>query len=64
MVKTPPGGAPVVAAAIDDLQLEGVAGTIAGDDVVSVVAKDGRAEPADGPLTHLYHRFRTWSQEA
>lgn len=38
VVRTPPGAAQVVAAAIDNAQLSGVLGTVAGDDTVLVVA--------------------------
>lgn len=41
VVKTPPGHAGVVASAIDRGEIDGVAGTIAGDDTVLVVAKQG-----------------------
>ena len=46
VVKTPPGAAHVVAAAIDDSALDGVLGTVAGDDTMLIVADDetgGRA---------------------
>ena len=46
VVKTPPGAAHVVAAAIDDSDLDGVLGTVAGDDTMLVVADEdtgGRA---------------------
>jgi transcriptional regulator of arginine metabolism len=37
ILKTPPGAAQVVAAAIDGAQMEGVLGTVAGDDTVLIV---------------------------
>jgi transcriptional regulator of arginine metabolism len=37
VIRTPPGTANVVARAIDESQLEGVAGTVAGDDTIIVV---------------------------
>lgn len=40
VLKTPPGAAQVVAAAIDGAQLEGLLGTLAGDDTVLLVAAD------------------------
>ena len=40
LVHTPPGMADAVAAALDDADLDGLAGTIAGDDTVLVVARD------------------------
>lgn len=44
VLHTPPGAAHIVAAALDRAGLEAVAGTVAGDDTVLVVA----AEPASG----------------
>jgi transcriptional regulator of arginine metabolism len=43
VVRTPPGCAHVVASAIDRSGLEGVLGTVAGDDTLLVVAMAGRA---------------------
>jgi transcriptional regulator of arginine metabolism len=43
VVKTPPAGAHPVARAIDEAVIEGVAGTIAGDDTVFVAAPDASA---------------------
>jgi len=63
VIKTQPGSAMVVAAALDDLNLEGVAGTIAGDDAVLVVAKDGKPAPAPGAATELYEQFLEWRRE-
>ena len=40
VVKTPPGAAHLVAAAIDRTHLDGVVGTIAGDDTLMVVADE------------------------
>lgn len=40
LLKTPPGAAQVVAGAIDGALLEDVAGTVAGDDTVLVVASE------------------------
>ena len=37
---TPPGAAQVVAAAVDRAELEGILGTVAGDDTVLVVASE------------------------
>lgn len=64
LIKTLPGSAQVVAAALDALHLEGMAGTVAGDDAVLVVAKDGRPEPAPGHATELYRRFLSWYEES
>lgn len=44
VVKTRPGAAQVLAGAIDQAQLDGVLGTVAGDDTVLVVTPDGQAE--------------------
>lgn len=41
VIKTTPGGAPGLALAIDQAEIEGVAGTIAGDDAILVVCSDG-----------------------
>ena len=46
VVKTPPGAAHVVAAAVDDSGLDGILGTVAGDDTMLIVADEatgGRA---------------------
>ncbi len=46
VVKTPPGAAHVAAAAVDGAELEGVLGTVAGDDTMLIVADEetgGRA---------------------
>lgn len=46
VLRTPPGAAQVVAAALDSVELEGVIGTLAGDDTVLVItaAVDGGPE--------------------
>lgn len=41
LVKTPPGRAGMVALAIDRADIEGVAGTVAGDDTFIVIVKQG-----------------------
>lgn len=64
VIKTHQGCAQAVAASLDGLELEGVVGTVAGDDAVLVVVEDGRIEPAPGPAQELYHRFLSWGQEA
>jgi transcriptional regulator of arginine metabolism len=43
VVRTPPGTANVVASAIDESSLEGIAGTVAGDDTIIVVLSDRAA---------------------
>ena len=50
VVRTPPGTANLVARAIDESGLEGVAGTIAGDDTIIVVLSD---RAAAAPLKDL-----------
>jgi transcriptional regulator of arginine metabolism len=45
VLRTPPGAAQFLASAIDHSVLPGVLGTIAGDDTVLVIAREG----ADGP---------------
>jgi transcriptional regulator of arginine metabolism len=46
VLRTPPGAAQVVAAALDAVDMEGVIGTVAGDDTVLVIAavSDGGPE--------------------
>ena len=44
VVKTRPGAAHLLAGAIDQAGLDGVLGTVAGDDTVLVVTPDGAAE--------------------
>ncbi|MGH8928989.1 MAG: arginine repressor [Acidimicrobiia bacterium] len=51
VLRTPPGAAQVVAAALDAVEVDGVIGTVAGDDTVLVVA----ATPDGGP--HLQRRL-------
>ncbi len=41
VIRTPPGSAHVVASAIDRASMEGVLGTVAGDDTVLVIAVEG-----------------------
>lgn len=43
VLKTPPGAAHILGAAIDAADLEEVAGTVAGDDTVLVVAHEGHS---------------------
>jgi transcriptional regulator of arginine metabolism len=40
VLRTPPGAAQVVAAAIDNASVQGVLGTVAGDDTIIVVASE------------------------
>jgi transcriptional regulator of arginine metabolism len=41
MIRTPPGSAHVVASALDRTHLEGLLGTVAGDDTILAVAEEG-----------------------
>lgn len=41
VLKTPPGHAHMVASAIDRSEVQGVAGTVAGDDTILVICKQG-----------------------
>ena len=43
VIRTPPGTANLVARAIDESELEDIAGTVAGDDTILVVLADPRA---------------------
>lgn len=59
VVKTPPGHAQMVAAAIDRGPIEGVVGTVAGDDTILVVCRMGvQAEVVESrlrPLAGIFH---------
>jgi transcriptional regulator of arginine metabolism len=46
VLKTPPGGAQALAAAVDSERWKEVAGTIAGDDTVLIITPDRRARTA------------------
>jgi transcriptional regulator of arginine metabolism len=46
VLRTPPGSANLVANALDAAELDGVAGTIAGDDTIFIALADGVAPPA------------------
>jgi len=46
VIRTPPGTANLVARTIDESGLEGIAGTVAGDDTIIVVLTDGGAADA------------------
>lgn len=63
IVKTEPGGAQAVAAALDAAELPEVAGTVAGDDAVLVITKDGRTKPPPGAPTAVFQRFAGWLPE-
>lgn len=53
-LKTPPGGADAVAVALDRADLEEVAATLAGDDTVLVLVREG------GDRDELRRRIRSW----
>lgn len=55
LIKTLPGAASAVAAFVDELGIDGILGTIAGDDAILVVTKDAEpAPPPTGPTAHVY----------
>lgn len=43
VLRTPPGGAHLLAGAIDQAKVEGVLGTIAGDDTIMMITKDSNS---------------------
>lgn len=58
VVKTPPGGAQPVARALDAAPLDGVIGTVAGDDTVMIVCREGvRGEAVARRLRRLAGQF-------
>lgn len=62
LVKTLPGSAQVVAALLDSVEIEGVVGTVAGDDAILVVLADGRSQPPPGIPSQVYRTFQAWRQ--
>jgi transcriptional regulator of arginine metabolism len=56
VMKTSPGKASMAAAAIDNLKLDEVVGTLAGDDTIFIAVK-GRAEQSKA-IKHILHHFR------
>jgi transcriptional regulator of arginine metabolism len=46
VVRTPPGSAHVVASALDRTKIEGLLGTVAGDDTILVIAEEGHGGKA------------------
>lgn len=62
LVKTLPGSAQVVAAALDSVEVEGIVGTVAGDDAILVVLADGRSQPPPGLPSRVYRTFQAWRQ--
>lgn len=63
-LKTTPGSAQVVAAALDSVEIDGVVGTVAGDDAILVVLSDGQSQPPPGRPTELFRMFRSWKEES
>lgn len=53
VLRTPPGSAHVVASAIDRNGLENVVGTVAGDDTLLVIAREGEGDPVALQLQQL-----------
>jgi transcriptional regulator of arginine metabolism len=61
VLRTPAGGAQVVAAAVDALALAEIAGTVAGDDTVFVLTRTrGGARAAEQRLREARARGRRW----
>ncbi len=53
VLRTPPGSAHVVASALDRSSLDGVIGTVAGDDTVLVIGGEGSGSALAGNLSDL-----------
>lgn len=53
VLRTPPGSAHVVASAIDRNGLDGVVGTVAGDDTLLVIAREDQGDPVALQLQQL-----------
>jgi transcriptional regulator of arginine metabolism len=53
VLRTPPGSAHVVASAIDRNGLDNVVGTVAGDDTLLVIAREGWGDPVAEQLQQL-----------
>ncbi len=53
VLRTPPGSAHVVGSAIDRNGMDDVVGTVAGDDTVLVVAREGRGGPVAATMADL-----------
>ncbi|NLV92809.1 MAG: arginine repressor [Firmicutes bacterium] len=65
ILKTLPGTAPAVGAAIDDLEWPDVIATLAGDDVVLVIVKSGESgeiEEPTGAIAQVLEGFRKLRQ--
>ena len=62
VVKTPPGHAGMVGGALDRIGIEGVAGTVAGDDTILVVCKQGvMARRVEKRLRSLVEALPGWT---
>jgi transcriptional regulator of arginine metabolism len=58
VVKTQPGSAPVVASAVDNLRLDQVIGTIAGDDTILIIVQDYETKkPLSNAVASVYNYF-------
>lgn len=62
VIKALPGHAPAVASAVDNLEVEGALGTVAGDDTVLVILKEGVSRPQF--YLNLKHRIPGWDGAA
>jgi len=62
VLRTPPGAAQFLASAIDHSVLPAILGTIAGDDTVLVIAREGEEGPATGAA--LAARFLALATDA
>lgn len=57
VVRTEPGSAPVVAGAIDALEMDEILGTIAGDDTIFIVVKGDGAVPQSAATRSVFGRL-------
>lgn len=63
VMKTQPGTAQAVAAAIDALGLDGIVGTVAGDDAILIITQVApNRPPPPGPPADVYAFFQTLLQ--
>ena len=53
LIKTPPGSAHVVASALDHTTIDGLLGTVAGDDTIMVLTKVGEADALRDMLAQM-----------
>ncbi|GLZ75218.1 arginine repressor [Actinorhabdospora filicis] len=61
VLRTPPGAAQFLASALDRSGLADIVGTIAGDDTILVVARDGLGGPDRTPGAELADRLLSWA---